>query len=176
MKKEIIEFHIKNGYFIKVQRTKTANGCFVEYPKYILKNYIIEPFIACYLCEDNKIKYYTEKEGEDGDNKEMSVPNYAIRSVIAEDILMQTIYLNLSHELIFCYNKEGNPCENIHDIPQLINPPQDSLDKTKEQALMDILKYVIQGLDYSQQAQELDVYEGYKIIKKVFDNKGVCNV
>lgn len=176
MNKELIDFHIKNGYFIKAQRTKTANGCFIEYPKSVMKNWMMEPFIGCYFAEDRMVKYYIEKEGQEGDSKELHVPNFAIRSIIAEDILLQTHRLNLSTDLILCYNKDGILYDNVYDLTQLIDAPESEIDRTREKILMEMVKYVIQGLDYSQQAQELEVYEGYKILEKICEKKGVCNI
>jgi hypothetical protein len=133
----------------------------------------IDPFIACYFAEDRKIKYYIEKEGTDGEHIELDLPNYAIRPVVAENVLIKTLNLKLNHKLIFCHDKEGLLCENVSDLTQLIDTPILEVDVVKEKILMEMLGHVIQGLDYSQQAQELEVYEGYKIVKKTFDNGGL---
>lgn len=176
MDKNILNFHITNGYFIRAQRMKSSNGCFIEYPKSIIINNVIEPFISCYFVNDNKIKVIKELENKEGQSKEIIAPTYAIRSLIAEDIIIETVKLKLNHKLVICHDKSGNLLKDTNSLPQLLDPPNTVEDIEKEQKILDLLAKVILGLDCSLLANELDVYEGYKIIKHVFDNGGICNV
>ena len=176
MDQKLIDFHIANGYFVKAQRMKTANGIFIEYPKSSLVNNVIEDFINCYFIEDGKIKVISEKDKQDGYNITIDVPNYAARTIIAEDVLLQIIKLKIHHSLVFCFDKEGNPMQDINNLVDVLDKPADDIDKAQELLFLNILKDVLLGLDCSQQAQQLYLQDGYRTMKKVFDNGGIQHV
>lgn len=176
MNQELINFHIQNGYFIKVQHNKASNGCFVEYPKSLLSSNVINDFISCYFIENNKIKKINEKDKEAGNSKCIDIPNYAARTIIAEDILLQTIKLKLNHNLIVCFDKNGNILKEINNLVDVLDKLEDSCDKSQELLLLNLLKDTLLGLDCSQQAQQLFLQDGYRIMKKIFDNGGMNNV
>ncbi len=173
MNQKLIDFHIANGYYIKAQRMKTANGIFIEYPKSLLANNVTDDFICCYFIEDKKIRVMSEKEGAEGYNITIDVPNYAARTIIAEDIILQMIKLKISHDLVFCFDKDGNLMKDVKGLPDLLDCPTDEGEKAQEILILNILADVLLGLDRSQQAQELYLQEGYRIMKKVFDNSGI---
>lgn len=174
--KEIINFHIENGYFIKAQRMKKANGIFVEYPKSILVTGPMEPFISCYFVEDKKIKIMREKEQKEGQSKEIDVPNFAARTLIAEDILLEIIRLKLDHNLLFCFDKAGELLDDYNNLVDLLDNPTSFEDLASEKIFLGMLKDVLLGLDGSIQAEQFYLQDGYKIMKRIFDNGGICNV
>jgi hypothetical protein len=176
MSPDIVDFHISNGYFIKAQRMKQANGCFVEYPRSVMVLNTIAPFITCYFVENDKIRVMGEKEGKSDKQIEINVPQYATRTVIIEDILLQIITLKLNHELLFCFSKDGELMPDINTPTHLLNSPITEDDKEKEKTLLNMLKDVLMGLDCSQQAKDANIYDGYEILKKVFDKGGLYYV
>ncbi len=165
---ELIDFHISNGYFIKAQRMKTANGCFIEYPKSSLATHNSEPFISSYF------KVLREKNKAKEDYKEIEVPNYSARTLVVEDILLQMVKLKLNHKLIFCFDKDSQLLEDSGNVIDILDSPINSDDKTKEKSFLTLLQEVLLGLDCELQAKLLYLDDGYKIMKKIFQNGGIC--
>lgn len=166
--KTSLEYHINNGYFVKVQRLKQALGCFVEYPTNLLKSKQLKSYISCYFIKDNFIEIL--EQHEDKDSKfTIACPNYAYRTAILVDILANTNKNNLKTSLIYYFDNNGDLLGG-QDIVTLLDIQLDKESLVKENKLMNLTPNVVLGEDCSQIAQEYNVLEGYKIVKGIIDN------
>jgi hypothetical protein len=161
----LLEFHARHGYYIKVQPLKSGSGYFAEFPA-TEKN----PFVSAYIVEPDKITVTIDMEGKDFPMQVISCPVYASRALIHGDIAITSAKIKISEKLI-CYfdnkNKQTNTLDNIKLTED---------ERAKELLLLKLINTNILNANIDNLAKEYNVVDGYEVIKKMISKGGFCDV
>src|SRR5690349_3158058 len=96
----LLEFHARHGYYIRVQPLKKGTGCFAEFPATLEK----KPFISAYIVEPHQITVTVDMEGREFPMQVIPCPIYASRLLISGDIAVTAQKVKISEKLICFYN------------------------------------------------------------------------
>jgi len=152
-----LELHIKHNYFVKAEKLK-ENQVKVRFPKHI-KESLPELETTYQLLDKEFIMSYN------GKLRKLKSPNYALRTLMMADILINLDVYDIATELIVLYenNEIVKPANGLMD---LIKPTFDAGDEKKELGMTTILTQVVLGdfSDVKQNTEKFDIEEGVEVL------------
>ncbi len=162
----IIQFHRDSGYYVKVQPLPKMAGCMATFPTNRLtiqpetkRTYIVN-------AEANFIELFNLDCGKDIISKKVHVNKIAMRLLILEDILLQSLARKISKNLILVEDSDDRSVFTILDVLM----DQEELELEKELCLKfrELLSgKVWYGVENSRFA------ECYQIVLECFENGGL---
>ena len=152
-----LELHIKHNYFIKAEKIKD-NQLKVRFPKNIQES----------LPELETTYQLLDKEfimSRNGKIRQLPAPNYALRTLMMADILINLDIYDIATELIVLYdnNEIVKPANGLMDM---ITPKFDAGDEKKELGMTTMLTQVVLGdfSDVKQNTEKFDIAQGVEVL------------
>ena len=159
-------FFQENDYIVRVCKVLNSNGCIASFPS----NFMIDPpsleDFSLYLIEEDGVGYMNGKNSVD---TIISCPRYAARMLIFQDILFETLRLNIPLQMITFYDDEDNELEHNSSLVDILEAPTTSDEQKLEDKLADIFykSYPTFIEDLTPLAKEKGVEEGYKALRQI---------
>lgn len=157
--KKLIDFHIKNDYYIRVNRLKDGRGCKVTFPKNIIMGFPNKVELV-YLLGNEFIEVY--QLGDKEPIVDVKLPNYAKRLIVLADLKNRCDELNVNIGLCVFYDEEDERMED--DITVLDILPKCKEDSDREKALASIFCDIALQEDCSGYAKKHDIEDGYFLL------------
>lgn len=153
---DIIQFHVKNNYYVSVKPIDKLCGCIAEYPENKLKNIpkITKTYILC--DKTYKIDYYVNI-GNIKKTDTIYANSANIRILVAQDVLLTTLKLGMISTLIIPLQK---------NLFETLSIPQTNQEKQKEARLCVEYSKLLSG-----EVPDRNV-EGYDQLLSYFENGG----
>lgn len=162
----LLEFHARHGYYIRVQPLKKGSGCFAEFPATLEK----KPFVSAYIVEPHQITVTIDMEGKDFPMQVIPCPIYASRLLISGDIAITAAKMKISEKLICYFNGSHQPTKLLDTIALTED------EKVKEASLATLINLNVLSDGTIHLAQEYNVVDGYEVVKKMISKGGFCDV
>ena len=158
---KIREFLLVHDY-IPIVKQIDKNKCEVSYPLPLRGRKCLDTFYE--VNWDSSCINVATTEGTES----WYSPSYAVRLMIACDIMRQLEKLSISEQAVYYYNKD----EKITDgIASIISEPSSDSDKNKEGFLHGLLLEAVRDKftsNYGEVAEAHGVYTGYRLLKGFF--------
>ncbi len=161
----LLEFHIKYNYYIDIKKTK--RGCSVYYPSNFLLEEPMHAKVAEYQILPQGVKY---REVESPDWTKIKLEDYVKRLFVTTDIILNMGYRCITKNLVMLNDKPINEL----NIPHVLPPPIRKEDLQREEQLGSIYFDMFTNSVDEASAQSLGVLRGYRAIKKLIDDGGIC--
>lgn len=163
---KVIQFHIDSGYYVKVKPLPKMAGCFAVFPenKFTAQTEANRTYII--NTEPSHIEMFHLDYGKDIISKKIHIDKIAIRLLILEDILLQTLARKISKSLILVENSYDTNVFNILDIPM----DEEELELEKELCLK--FRELLAGKVWHDVANSKFV-ECYRVVLECFENGGL---
>ena len=100
---ELIEFHIKHDYYIRVQQL-LGNACVVTYPPITIYEDKVDEFTISFVSEEEHI-IVSEMERP---SYSVEIPDFSHRVIILADIVARAGVRNISSKLFAVHDKAGD--------------------------------------------------------------------
>ena len=158
---KIIDFHIKNGYYVKIKSLDPLNGCLVEFPRNIFRN--INQINQTYVLNINP---YSIDLCISDENKKVLAKNnvnatcHNIRMLVIEDIVLTAWKKGFPQKLIVT--------EKNKKILDLLKIEQSNEERRIEIELYEIVKKLLSG-----ESIDDSKIEGCDQVIKVFEKGGL---
>jgi hypothetical protein len=156
---KLIQFHIKNNYYVKITPLDKAIGCCATFPPNLLTN---QPgYFKTYIVGENpdSIEVF---ENVNSSSRVIDVPRIVIRLLITEDILLNTIKRGISRHLMVV---DGGKQTNTFHILK-INLTKEELEEEKDLCIR--FRQMLVG----KERKGIDV-SGFEEVLKCFENGGL---
>lgn len=147
---DVIDFHIKNDYFVNIELS-TEKCVDVLYPVNLLLN--IPSNHTRYILGDKKVSKYIDNNL----SAEIELVPYAMRLVVYQDIIFESIRRNIAGELILF---DGEPLGD--SLMELFPAPEDEEIQNQEQALNACIALLGSGVGAEHLAMQKGIAEGYE--------------
>lgn len=165
---EIISFHKRNEYLVRVDKVPGRNACIVSYPKRIIYKEKVPKRVNIYSYEKGVLSLFEDTI----DSKPISnivPPDYAYRLLILEHILITSVANRFNTSLVSCFDENGKELDRNKSFSKIMDAPKEL---EKEKALTGLFTDVFDGKDVLDKVKSLDILEGYLVVAKVFENGG----
>jgi hypothetical protein len=163
---KIIQFHIDSGYYVKVKPLPKLAGCITTFPANKLtaqtetnRTYLIN-------TDPSYIEIFHLEVGKDIISKKIHIDKIAMRLLILEDILLQTLARKISKKLILV---EGDADRSVFTI---LDVALDEEELALEKELCLKFRELLAGKVWYDVANS-KFAECYKIVLECFENGGL---
>jgi hypothetical protein len=170
--KDLVKFFKKHDYITKV--FESEDGCTVTLPSTTTLEGNDDSSICIYQAQRDPlpigIHYYST---ETVNPTFIECPEYSIRILIFQDIMMKTERVGLSPNFIFYYDEDGNELAETTFV-DLINTPSSEESIKLEEKLAEIFyaTYPDFKKEFLELAETEDVSKGYELVQLAFLMEG----
>lgn len=170
-REKLVAFHLKNGYYVHVQKVDGENSINVTYPNNIIDYEDPANYSVLYIIgEDNTVTKESTVGGISGVSN-IQVPSYAIRIAVTADILLTCTKLGIDASLVENFDKDGVNLVSVKTL-ELLALEEPEMDLKKEKPLRNIFNKMVSGEDCLSLARANDVEEGYAFLIELFNMGG----